>query len=84
MIDYGFDLLVHGWWCDKYSSSTGLSTLLVFHVFKIQFQLASMEDKMQLQMMRHIHPIRSSAGLGSDLERTLIASNQALIHSAAT
>ena len=80
MINYGLDLLVHGRRCDGNSSSPGLPPLFVFHVFKVWFQLACMEDGVYLQMMGYIDSIGNLANLGNDLERPLILANQTLTH----
>ena len=80
MIDDGFNLLVHGRRLDEDSESLGLPPLFVFPVFEIRFQLASMEDEVNLQVMRHVNPVRNLASLGSNLQWPLIFANQNLIH----
>lgn len=76
MINDRLNFLVNGRRCDENLGTAGLSPFCIILVFIIWLELASMEDGMDLQMMRHVQLKRNLANLGSDFKWPLVASNQ--------
>lgn len=76
MVDNCLDFLINGQRSNENLSTAGLPPFCIILVFMVWLELASMEDGINLQMMRHVQLKRNLANLGSDFKWPLVASNQ--------